>query len=167
MDGDVNFKMNTLHVRSLHLWIMLHTRNEKVKLTLLSLHKLFYDFISALANNEFSNFKMLVSHSDLRSITRTATGLCYMNRPRRPGIVRARVSYGVVSEKEKKASICTGDELHYVSVPNSDWRLALWRYLPCAESVKRNHPLLLLSGVATNAVGYDLSPQVSFLFISV
>uniref|UniRef100_A0A2N9HZG1 Uncharacterized protein n=1 Tax=Fagus sylvatica TaxID=28930 RepID=A0A2N9HZG1_FAGSY len=105
---------------------------------------------------------MFVSHSDLRSITRTATGLCYMTRPRRPGIVRARVSYGVVSEKEKKASICTGDELHYVSVPNSDWRLALWRYLPCAESVKRNHPLLLLSGVATNAVGYDLSPQSSF-----
>ena len=78
--------------------------------------------------------------------------------------MRARVSYGVVSEKEKKASIFTGDELHYVSVPNSDWRVALWRYLPCAESVKRNHPLLLLSGVATNAVGYDLSPQVSFSF---
>lgn len=27
----------------------------------------------------------------------------------------------------------------------------------------RNHPLLLLSGVGTNAIGYDLSPQVSFL----
>lgn len=24
----------------------------------------------------------------------------------------------------------------------------------------RNHPLLLLSGVATNAIGYDLSPEV-------
>ncbi|PNX63492.1 hypothetical protein L195_g053532, partial [Trifolium pratense] len=23
----------------------------------------------------------------------------------------------------------------------------------------RNHPLLLLSGVATNAIGYDLSPE--------
>lgn len=29
-----------------------------------------------------------------------------------------------------KPSICTADELHYVSVPNSDWRLALWRYKP-------------------------------------
>ncbi|KAJ8430617.1 hypothetical protein Cgig2_021579 [Carnegiea gigantea] len=26
----------------------------------------------------------------------------------------------------------------------------------------RNHPLLLLSGVGTNAIGYDLSPQISF-----
>jgi hypothetical protein len=42
-----------------------------------------------------------------------------MTRPRRPGSVRARVSYGVISEKEKKASICMGDELHYVSVLNS------------------------------------------------
>ena len=62
-----------------------------------------------------------------------------MTHPRRPGSVRARVSYGIISEKEKKASICVGDELHYVSVLNSNWRLALWRYLPCAESVKRNN----------------------------
>ncbi|MCI35552.1 hypothetical protein A2U01_0056773, partial [Trifolium medium] len=27
----------------------------------------------------------------------------------------------------------------------------------------RNHPLLLLSGVATNAIGYDLSPEVRLL----
>ncbi|MFS8021950.1 hypothetical protein Hanom_Chr16g01433531 [Helianthus anomalus] len=30
-----------------------------------------------------------------------------------------------------KPPICTADELHYVSVKNSDWRLALWRY--CAS----------------------------------
>ena len=30
----------------------------------------------------------------------------------------------------KKPSVCTADELHYVSVSNSDWRLALWRYTP-------------------------------------
>ncbi|KAJ7943102.1 Alpha/beta hydrolase family protein [Quillaja saponaria] len=61
-----------------------------------------------------------------------------------------------------KPSICTADELHYVSVPNSDWRLALWRYRPPPEAPPRNHPLLLLSGVGTNAIGYDLSPGSSF-----
>ncbi|KAF7827756.1 putative peptidase S9, serine active, alpha/Beta hydrolase [Senna tora] len=55
-----------------------------------------------------------------------------------------------------KPSICTADELHYVSVSNSDWRLALWRYHPCPKAPRRNRPLLLLSGVGTNAIGYDL-----------
>ncbi|BFG17118.1 hypothetical protein CerSpe_033920 [Prunus speciosa] len=62
----------------------------------------------------------------------------------------------------EKPSICTADELHYVSVPNSDWKLALWRYHPCPKAPQRNHPLLLLSGVGTNAIGYDLSPESSF-----
>ncbi|KAM1085294.1 hypothetical protein ACFX2B_010963 [Malus domestica] len=62
----------------------------------------------------------------------------------------------------EKPSICTADELHYVSVPNSDWKLALWRYLPCPKAPQRKHPLLLLSGVGTNAIGYDLSPESSF-----
>ncbi|KAK2405250.1 hypothetical protein P8452_10774 [Trifolium repens] len=61
-----------------------------------------------------------------------------------------------------KPSICTADELHYVSVSNSDWKLALWRYHPSPQAPPRNHPLLLLSGVGTNAVGYDLSPRSSF-----
>ncbi|KAJ8758538.1 hypothetical protein K2173_000259 [Erythroxylum novogranatense] len=58
--------------------------------------------------------------------------------------------------------ICTADELHYVSAPNSDWRLALWRYRPSPLASPRNHPLLLLSGVGTNAIGYDLSSGCSF-----
>ncbi|XWS22466.1 hypothetical protein CRYUN_Cryun29cG0037300 [Craigia yunnanensis] len=62
----------------------------------------------------------------------------------------------------EKPSICTADELHYVSLPNSDWRLALWRYHPPPQAPPRNHPLLLLSGVGTNAIGYDLSPGSSF-----
>lgn len=33
-------------------------------------------------------------------------------------------------ENVKAQSICTADELHRVTVPNSDWKLALWRYLP-------------------------------------
>ncbi|KAJ4826517.1 hypothetical protein Tsubulata_023959 [Turnera subulata] len=69
----------------------------------------------------------------------------------------------------KKPDICTADELHYVAVSNSEWKLALWRYLPSPKVVyalfldkSRNHPLLLLSGVGTNAIGYDLSPESSF-----
>ncbi|CAN1126391.1 hypothetical protein LINPERHAP2_LOCUS3408 [Linum perenne] len=62
----------------------------------------------------------------------------------------------------QKPPICTADELHYVPVPNSDWRLALWRYHPSPQAPPRNHPLLLLSGVGTNAIGYDLSPGASF-----
>ncbi|GAV79414.1 hypothetical protein CFOL_v3_22879 [Cephalotus follicularis] len=58
----------------------------------------------------------------------------------------------------EKPPICTADELHYVSVPDSDWRLALWHYHPSPQAPSRNHPLLLLSGVGTNAIGYDLSP---------
>ncbi|MBA0566926.1 hypothetical protein Golob_011699 [Gossypium lobatum] len=62
----------------------------------------------------------------------------------------------------EKPSICTADELHYVPLPNSDWRLALWRYHPPPQAPPRNHPLLLLSGLGTNAIGYDLSPESSF-----
>ncbi|CAJ1977479.1 unnamed protein product [Sphenostylis stenocarpa] len=61
-----------------------------------------------------------------------------------------------------KPSVCTADELHYVSLSNSDWKLALWRYNPSPLAPRRNHPLLLLSGVGTNAIGYDLSPESSF-----
>ncbi|CAL5421644.1 unnamed protein product [Camellia sinensis] len=68
----------------------------------------------------------------------------------------------VVEKVSNKPSVCTADELHYVSVSNSDWRLALWRYTPPPQAPLRNHPLLLLSGVGTNAIGYDLSPGSSF-----
>ena len=34
------------------------------------------------------------------------------------------------SAVSKKPSVCTADELHYVSVSNSDWKVALWRYNP-------------------------------------
>ncbi|KAG5532333.1 hypothetical protein RHGRI_026835 [Rhododendron griersonianum] len=67
-----------------------------------------------------------------------------------------------VEKVSHKPPVCTADELHYVSVPNSDWRLALWRYTPPPQAPPRNHPLLLLSGVATNAIGFDLSPGSSF-----
>ncbi|XVF84748.1 hypothetical protein PTKIN_Ptkin17bG0063700 [Pterospermum kingtungense] len=72
---------------------------------------------------------------------------------------RAFSNDATVSEKP---SICTADELHYVSPPNSNWRLALWRYHPPPQAPPRNHPLLLLSGLGTNAIGFDLSPGFSF-----
>ncbi|XP_027099808.2 uncharacterized protein [Coffea arabica] len=67
-----------------------------------------------------------------------------------------------VGKLPEKPPICTADELHYVTVKNSQWRLALWRYSPPPQAPRRNHPLLLLSGVGTNAIGYDLSPGSSF-----
>lgn len=32
-----------------------------------------------------------------------------------------------------KPSVCTADELHYVPLPNNEWKLALWRYLPSPQ----------------------------------
>ncbi|GAB2280033.1 hypothetical protein Dimus_014671 [Dionaea muscipula] len=72
------------------------------------------------------------------------------------------IDSGEAVQVTSKPPICTADELHYVTVPNSDWRLALWRYHPNPQAPLRNHPLLLLSGVGTNAIGYDLSPESSF-----
>lgn len=60
-----------------------------------------------------------------------------------------------------KPEIFTADELHYVVVPRSDWRLALWRYLPSKSAPKRKHPVLMLSGVGTNAIGFDLDSSAS------
>ncbi|GAU30741.1 hypothetical protein TSUD_145380 [Trifolium subterraneum] len=34
----------------------------------------------------------------------------------------------------KPQSICTADELHHITVPNSNWKLALWRYLPSPKA---------------------------------
>ncbi|XP_073004159.1 uncharacterized protein [Typha latifolia] len=67
-----------------------------------------------------------------------------------------------VMKEENKPALCTADELHYAPVPGTEWRLALWRYTPSPEAPKRNHPLVLLSGVGTNAIGFDLSPGASF-----
>ncbi|KAF8111352.1 hypothetical protein N665_0076s0327 [Sinapis alba] len=87
-----------------------------------------------------------------------------LSQPRPPfsslqlGRVGSSPAIGSVSANET----CTADELHYVPVPNSDWRAALWRYLPSSKAPKRRHPLLLLSGIASNAFTYDLSPECSF-----
>ncbi|KAG2319862.1 hypothetical protein Bca52824_013075 [Brassica carinata] len=94
----------------------------------------------------------------LRPITTTATP-SLRHRTTKPFRPRA---FSSSVKLPTKPPLCTADELHYVTVPNSDWRLALWRYLPSPQAPTRNHPLLLLSGVGTNAIGYDLSPGCSF-----
>ncbi|KMZ75674.1 hypothetical protein ZOSMA_111G00250 [Zostera marina] len=63
---------------------------------------------------------------------------------------------------KEKEEVCTADELHYVDVPGTEWKIALWRYIPCPKAPPRNHPLLLLPGLGTNANGFDLSPEISF-----
>ncbi|KAL3512218.1 hypothetical protein ACH5RR_024935 [Cinchona calisaya] len=104
----------------------------------------------------FANFLYL--NNPLTDTTRDARFLVRL--PAKPRIRAAGGGGGRVSDKP---SFCTADELHYVPVPNSHWRLALWRYRPSSpQGIKRNHPLLLLSGVGTNAIGYDLAPGSSF-----
>lgn len=116
---------------------------------------------------------MFFLQSDLRSAIQIAATFCYLNPSRyespfpRPVSVRTpprlRPLHAAAVERiSHKPPICTADELHYVSIHNSDWRLALWRYKPPPKAPSRNHPLLLLSGVGTNAIGYDLAPGSSF-----
>ncbi|WZZ06859.1 hypothetical protein YC2023_092780 [Brassica napus] len=98
------------------------------------------------------------------SLTSSVAASSLLSQPRTPfsslqlGRVGSSPAVGSVSANET----CTADELHYVPVPNSDWRAALWRYLPSPKAPKRKHPLLLLSGIASNAFTYDLSPECSF-----
>uniref|UniRef100_A0A0E0EKR2 AB hydrolase-1 domain-containing protein n=1 Tax=Oryza meridionalis TaxID=40149 RepID=A0A0E0EKR2_9ORYZ len=68
----------------------------------------------------------------------------------------------VAPSRPAKPPVCTADELHHAPVSGAGWRLALWRYRPPPHAPARNHPLMLLSGVGTNAIGFDLSPGASF-----
>ncbi|CAL9031628.1 unnamed protein product [Prunus brigantina] len=118
----------------------------------------------------------LAPHSDIRSLTALGSDRwCFSPitwsdpKPELSRVYagqRRTASNGVALDlkkrKDPRLSICTADELHYASVPKSEWSLALWRYLPSSKAEPRNHPLLLLSGLATNAIGYDLSPESSF-----
>ncbi|OMO57405.1 hypothetical protein CCACVL1_25789 [Corchorus capsularis] len=79
-----------------------------------------------------------------------------------PAVTKAVFKRNVEIKNDKRPNLCTADELHYVEVEKSEWRVALWRYLPSPAAPPRNHPLMLLSGVGTNAIAYDLSPEFSF-----
>lgn len=54
-------------------------------------------------------------------------------KPRRARAVRTDAGVGWKVADNNKPTICTADELHYVLVPNSLWRLALWRYTPSPQ----------------------------------
>ncbi|XP_058088990.1 uncharacterized protein LOC131235704 isoform X2 [Magnolia sinica] len=95
--------------------------------------------------------------------TSSSSKSCHYFLPRAPSIRPISLSRAAVEKKQQeKPSICTADELHYVAVPATEWKLALWRYTPSPNVPPRNHPLLLLSGVGTNAIGFDLAPESSF-----
>ncbi|KAJ6418553.1 hypothetical protein OIU84_001835 [Salix udensis] len=124
---------------------------------------------------------MAVFQLDIRPATRITgvAALYHLKKPAasgpRPNVLRVGSSArnitgrgnGLAVKKNaesnnEKPDTCTADELHYVTVSGSEWRLALWRYLPSPKAKPRNHPLLLLSGLGTNAIGFDLSPESSF-----
>ncbi|KAL6007590.1 hypothetical protein ACLOJK_033089 [Asimina triloba] len=125
---------------------------------------------------------MQTLQADARSALHFAAAVCYLNpivpsgggdsylrTSSSPCFRRSRLRFlrpiyysGAAVEKEQKPYICTADELHYVAVPATEWRLALWRYKASPKAPRRNHPLLLLSGVGTNAIGFDLAPESSF-----
>lgn len=106
---------------------------------------------------------MTVIQSDIRPAIRFASSFCHRRRRQLlvPGTVMFRQSllsrslsvtarFGAArafsTETEESSSpsitnvevvskppICTADELHYVSVNKSQWRLSLWRYTPPPE----------------------------------
>ncbi|XP_072059631.1 uncharacterized protein [Arachis hypogaea] len=94
--------------------------------------------------------------STFRSVPRSIVFCRLISSPHRPSFRLRAFTNGGGGESSspaavklpEKPSICTADELHYVSVSNSDWRLALWRYHPSPQAPRRNHPLLLLSELA-------------------
>ena len=43
------------------------------------------------------------------------------------------VAFDLNKRTDPRWSVCTADELHYVSVPDSDWNLAFWRYRPSPQ----------------------------------
>lgn len=58
-------------------------------------------------------------------------------------------------DRPEKPDMCTADELHYVPLPGTAWRLALWRYLPAKDVSKvpfqyciRPSNILLLFGIS-------------------
>ncbi|CAH8359431.1 unnamed protein product [Eruca vesicaria subsp. sativa] len=107
-------------------------------------------------------FRVQLSSGSLTSSVAASSLLNSQPRPRFSSLQLSRVGSSPAIGSVSVNETCTADELHYVPVPNSDWRAALWRYLPSPKAPKRKHPLLLLSGIASNAFTYDLSPECSF-----
>eukprot|EP00898_Chlorokybus_atmophyticus_P003641 jgi/Chlat1/4278/Chrsp29S04372 len=65
------------------------------------------------------------------------------------------------SDSGKAWSRPGGREVHHVVPRGSGWRLALHRYLPDSEAPKRSHPVVLLPGLASNVITFDVSRETS------
>jgi hypothetical protein len=90
--------------------------------------------------------KKTISETKKMLLNNIGAAFCYINLPRpdpkhQTRIISSRFycrrdppsSPAKVHWKKKNVkpqSICTADELHHITVPNSNWKLALWRYLP-------------------------------------
>ncbi|KAL0408902.1 UNVERIFIED_CONTAM: hypothetical protein Sradi_1824600 [Sesamum radiatum] len=69
-----------------------------------------------------------------------------------------------IEKLPNKPPICTADELHYVTVNNSDWRLALWRYKPSPQADPAqalNVPVVPLGALLSAA--YPLSSRPPYV----
>lgn len=87
---------------------------------------------------------------EIRSALRRASSTVYFHRSiatvtppsfrHRTTLFRPRCFSSSSVKLPTKPPLCTADELHYVSVPNSDWRLALWRYLPPPQVFEIHQP---------------------------
>ncbi|KAG6405599.1 hypothetical protein SASPL_133190 [Salvia splendens] len=58
-----------------------------------------------------------------------------------------------VDKLPNKPPICTADELHYVTVKNSDWRLALWLYGPSPQILLGYAEIVIEIGVLQLVLG--------------
>ena len=72
--------------------------------------------------------------------TRRAVAVCSFPIRRTKSSLRLRAFFSsssssndAVLKSQDKPPVCTADELHYVPVSNSDWKLALWRYRPSPQ----------------------------------
>lgn len=59
-----------------------------------------------------------------------------MENEKEVGLAKEKGEKDPNPDRPEKPEMCTADELHYVPLPGTPWRLALWRYLP-AKDVSR------------------------------
>lgn len=80
----------------------------------------------------FQRIRLRSSFSGLRATSSLATP---ESEPAGSGSTSSKIELDEEKEEE-----CTADELHYVDVPGTEWRIALWRYIPCPKVPPFSHP---------------------------
>lgn len=97
---------------------------------------------TAVRQPSWGNFQRRVSNGTRWTTGRPLASLQEAEKPRREvelgEAMEMDKEVGLAEKKDEKDSpdapakpnMCTADELHYVPVPGTAWRLALWRYLP-------------------------------------